>query len=190
MYLPARAGYNLLVDPSTDRALDFESSPARSDVLSSLCPVDRMPRRRRNQICIGIIAVGGLNFLVYTVVYAVLGGDAHNGEARLIERGDGPAQVVYCVRGHFIHTLDGQEAQVSRRAWVYSYLHSMSVFVTSAAMIISMLVLARPHILATMRDGWIGGRTFVLAFGTIVILVTSAAIFVFAWDFVRQLRIG
>ncbi len=190
MYLAARAGYNSMVDPASDRALDLELPPAKSAALSSICPVDRMPRRRRNKICIGIIAIGGLNFLVYTVAYAALGGDAHNGEARLVEQTDGVAQVVYCVRGHFIHTLDGQEAQVSRRVWVYSYLHSMSVFVTSAAMIISMLVLARPHILATMRDGWIGGRTFVTAFGAIVILVTSGAIFIFAWDFVRQLRIG
>ena len=178
------------MDPSTDRALEFDLPPARADGLSSLCPVDRMPRRRRNKICIAIIAIGALNFLVYTVVYAALGGDAHNGEARLIEQADGTTRVAYCVRGHFIRTLDGQEAEVSRRVWVYSYLHSMSVFVTSAAMIISMLVLARPHILATMRDGWISGQTFVTAFGTVVILVTCAAIFVFAWDFVRQLRIG
>ena len=189
MYLPVRAGYNPPVDPSTDRALEFELPAAKADTLSALCPVDRMPRRRRNKICIGIIAIGALNFLVYTVVYAALGGDAHNGEVRLVEQADGGARVVYCVRGHFIHTLDGQEAEVSRRVWVYSYLHSMSVFVTSAAMIISMLILARPHILATMRDGWVSGRTFVTAFGTIVILVTSAAIFVFAWDFVRQLGI-
>jgi hypothetical protein len=189
MYVPVCAGYNPLVDPATDPALDFELPPVKTDALSSLCPVDRMPRRRRNKICISIVAIGALNFLVYTVMYAALGGDAHNGEARLVGQADGTARVVYCVRGHFIHTLDGQEAEVGRLTWIYSYLHSMSVFVTSAAMIISMLVLARPHILATMRDGWISGQTFVTAFGTIVILITSAAIFVFAWDFVRQLRI-
>jgi hypothetical protein len=63
----------------------------------------------------------------------------------------------------------------------------MSVLVTSAAIIISMLVLARPHILATMRDGWVSGQTFVTAFGTIVILAASVALFFFAWDFVAQL---
>ncbi len=189
MYLPTPAGYNPFVDPSTDRALKFELPPAKGNTLSSLCPVDRMPRRRRNKICISIIAIGALNFLVYTVMYAALGGDAHNGEALLVERPDGTTQVAYYLRGHFIHTLDGQEAEVSRRVWIYSYLHSMSVFVTSAAMIISMLVLARPHILATMRDGWISGQTFVTAFGTIVILITSAALFVFAWDFVAQLGV-
>ena len=187
MYLPVRAGYNSAVDPSTDRALEFGLPAAKGDVLSSLCPVDRMPRRRRNKICIAVIAIGALNILVYTVVYAALGGDAHNGEARLVEQADGTAQVVYYVRGHFIRSLDGQEAEVSRRTWIYSYLHSMSVFVTSAAIIISMLVLARPHILATMRDGWVSGQAFVTAFATIVVVITSAALFVFAWDFVRQL---
>jgi hypothetical protein len=120
-------------------------------------------------------------------MYAALGGDAHNGEARVVERSDGTTRVAYYVRGHFIRTLEGQEAEVGRRVWIYSYLHSMSVFVTSAAMIISMLVLARPHILATMRGGWISGQAFVIAFGTVVVLVTSAALFIFAWDFVAQI---
>ena len=38
--------------------------------MAPFCPVDRLPRRRRNQICVGIIAVGLLNFLAYTVGYA------------------------------------------------------------------------------------------------------------------------
>ena len=174
------------MDSPSERALDLELPAAKAESLWP-CPVDRMPRRRRNQICISIIAIGAFNFLVYTVVYAALGGDAHNGEARLVEHADGTSRVTYYVRGHFIRTLDGKEAEVSRRVWVYSYLHSMSVFITSAAMIVSMLLLARPHILATMRDGWISGQTFVIAFGTIVILLTSTALFIFAWDFVAQL---
>ena len=177
------------MEPSPDRALDLELVPAKADASVPLCPVDRMPRRRRNKICIGIIAIGALNFLVYTVMYAALGGDAHNGECKLVERADGANEVAYFVRGHFIRSLDGQEARVSRSVWIYSYLHSISVFVTSAAMIISMLVLARPHILATMRDGWVSGQTFVAAFGTIVVLVTAGAVFVFVWDFVAQLGI-
>jgi hypothetical protein len=174
------------MESATDRALEFESAPVRGAV-ASLCPVDRMPRRRRNKICVGIIALGTLNFLVYTITYAALGGDAHNGECKLVERPDGTQEAAYFVRGHFIRSLHGQETEVSLAVWVYSYLHSMSVLVTSAAIIISMLVLARPHILATMRDGWVSGQTFVTAFGTIVILAASVALFFFAWDFVAQL---
>jgi len=170
-----------------EQNVDYEPPAGRSDASFSPCPVDRMPRRSRNKLCVAIIAVGALNFVVYTIVYAALGGDAHNGEIRLVEQLDGSKAPAYYVRGHFIRSLAGQEAQVTRRVWIYSYLHSMSMFVTSAAMIVSMLVLARPHILATMRDDWISGRTFVTVFGTIVVLVTSGAIFIFAWDFIAQL---
>lgn len=54
-------------------------------------------------------------------------------------------------------------------------------------MIISMLVLARPHILATMRGGLVGGQTFVVAFGTIVSLVALAVTAMFTWNFVEAL---
>jgi hypothetical protein len=137
-------------------------------------PVDRMPRRRRNQICIAIIAFGLLNFLVYTLSYAILGADGRLGW-------------VYVVRGHHVRLLEGLETEVSRAAWIYSYLHSITVPLTSGALIISMLVLARPHIIATMRDGWIGGQTFVTAFGTIVVLASLSATALFIAHFVAQL---
>ncbi|MBI5865523.1 MAG: hypothetical protein HZB38_13650 [Planctomycetes bacterium] len=150
------------------------------------CPVDRLPTVRRNRLCLRIIYIGLLNFLLYTVGYAVLGGDAHNGERRMIDSPTGP-RAAYFVRGHFIRDPNGQEREVRPGLWVYSYLHSISVFVTSAAMLVSMLVLARPHILATMRDGWVRGQTFVVVFGTVVVLVTAAAVAVFTWDFLAQI---
>ena len=151
------------------------------------CPVDRLPRRRRNKICIAIIAVGALNFLCYTATYAVLGGDAHNGYRRAVERADGQRHTEHYVRGHFIRNPAGEAALVSEGLWIYSYLHSISMWFTSGAMIISMLVLARPHILATMRDGWVGGQTFVTVLGTLVVLITLGAAFLFMWDFVTQM---
>ena len=182
-------GYNPGVTRTPEKVAPFEPEAAQIAPAVQPCRVDRMPRRRRNQICVAIITIGALNFVVYTVLYAAVGGDAHNGYARVVEGEDGQRAVQYFVRGHFIRSLDGQEAEVSRQMWIYSYLHSISVFVTSAAMIISMLVLARPHILATMRDGWIGGQTFVRGFGVIVVLVTSAAVFAFSWDFIAQLML-
>jgi hypothetical protein len=82
------------------------------------------------------------------------------------------------------------EREVSAGWWIYSYLHSISVPITSAAMIISMLVLARPHIIATMRDSLVSGRTFVTALGTVVVLITLFTVTLFAWDFVAQLTGG
>jgi hypothetical protein len=151
------------------------------------CPVDRLPRRQRNKLCIWIIALGLLNFLIYTVTYAALGGDAHNGYIKRLTRPDGAAAYSFIVRGHFVRTPEGLESEVSRKVWIYSYLHSITVPLTSGALIISMLVLARPHILATMRGGLISGQTFVTSFGTIVILATLVVTVLFTTHFVAQL---
>lgn len=178
------------METNAERAQGHGLPIGREDFAAPLCPVDRLPRRRRNKICLAIISIGLLNFVVYTLFYAALGGDAHNGERVVVETEQGGERVAYFVRGHFIQSMQGRSREVGRKLWIYSYLHSISVLVTSAAMIISMLVLARPHIIATMRDGWIAGQTFVTAFGTIVILAASFAVFLFVWDFVQQLGAG
>ncbi|MBK9118800.1 MAG: hypothetical protein IPM18_04250 [Phycisphaerales bacterium] len=151
------------------------------------CPVDRWPRRRRNQICISVIAVGMANFLVYTLSYAAIGGDAHNGHRRVAQSASGERVAEYYVRGHFIHSLDGRERTVSRGVWLYSYIHSISVPLTSGAMIFSMLVLARPHILATMRGGWISGETFVVGLATIVLIGSLLLTGLLSWHFAEVL---
>lgn len=152
------------------------------------CPVDRLPRRRRNQMCIWIIAVGLLNFLAYTVCYAAIGGDAFNGYVTKVKTEDGQTRTAFFVAGHFIRDLQGRDQQVPRGVWIYSYLHSLTVPITSAALIVSMLVLARPHIIATMRDGWISGSTFVTAFGTIIIVGTLFVVTLLIWKLLEQLQ--
>lgn len=152
-----------------------------------ICPVDRIPRRRRNKICIAIILLGGLNFAAYTAAYAILGGDAHNGYRKLVSQPDGTTVSEYFVGGHYIRNLQGIERPVSKGLWIYSYLHSISVLVTSAAMIISMLVLARPDILATMRDGWIKGQTLLVVVGGTVLVVAAYFVVQFTWEFVSEL---
>ena len=137
-----------------------------------------------------IITLGMLNFLVFTVFYAALGGDAHNGGRRMVQLDDGGLRSAFFVRGHHISSLTGRQREVSATLWIYSYVHSISVLLTSGAMIISMLVLARPHIIATMRDGTIAGQTFVTVFGTVVVLITSFAVILFVWDFIQQLGSG
>ncbi|MBL8879084.1 MAG: hypothetical protein JNG88_08190 [Phycisphaerales bacterium] len=159
-----------------------------SDVPSR--PADRMPRRERNRWCILIIAIGALNLVAYTLSYAALGGDAFNGRRQVVTDESGQRRVMYVIRGHHLRTPRGEETQVSRAVWVYSYSHSIALLLTSGAMVISMLVLARPHIIATMRDGWISGESFVVAFGTIVVLLIGGATFLFVWDFVSQLMMG
>jgi len=137
-----------------------------------------MTHRTRNLICIWIIAVGLCNFVAYTIAYSFIGGDAVNGQ--ITDEG-------YYVRGHFIHGPEGQVARVSRRVWIYSYLHSISIWPTIAAVLLSMLVLARPHIIATMKEGLVSGQTLITIFSTVLVLVVGAMTAWFVMDFIRSL---
>ncbi len=140
-----------------------------------------MNRRLRNKICLWIIFLGMVNFVVYTITYSYIGGDAKNGE---IKNGK------YYVRGHFLRFPEGRNTEVSREVWIYSYLHSISIWPTVAAVIISTLILARPHIIATMQDTIISGQTFIMIFITVVILLAGTITLRFVFDFVRELSGG
>ena len=139
-----------------------------------------MPRRRRNKLLIAIIGVGLLNFLSYTIIYAIVGGDAKNG---WIEEGN-------CfVRGHFLHPgKQGQATHVSAAVWVYSSLHSISIWPTIGGVLSCMLLLARPHIIATMQeDHVIRGEHFVTASMTLIVIVTAASMVYFLFGFFQAL---
>lgn len=131
---------------------------------------------------IWIIGLGLLNFISYTIGYAYIGGDAPNGK---IVEGN-------CyVRGHFLrHGAGGHATAVSKPIWIYSYLHSISIWPTIGAVLCSMLVLARPHIIATMQeDRLIRGRSFVTASITAIVLISGASTLYFVLDFVQALKV-
>ena len=148
-----------------------------------------MQRRTRNRICIWLIIGGLANFLVYTVVYAYLGGDARNGTKEKITSTTGEVEDVFYISGHFLHGAeDGRRTAVSRPVWTYSYLHSISIWPTQGVMMICMLILAQPHIIATMQESnWLRGPAFVAVAITLVAVVYSAMSIWFAIGFVRDL---
>jgi hypothetical protein len=149
-----------------------------------------LQRRTRNHICIWVILGGLLNFLVYTLVYAELGGDAKNGgKGRYVSHVTGEVQEGFYISGHFLRGPGGGKAKgVSKWVWIYSYLHSISVWPTQGAMIICMLILARPHIIATLGEGtWIRGPTVITAVMTVVALLYSVLTIWFTIQFVRDL---
>lgn len=126
--------------------------------------------------------LGLSNFILYAVVYAIIGGDAPNG---YIDHSDsGP---VYYVRGHFVHRVVGYEQDVPRWVWIYSYIHSISIWPSIAAVLLAMLVLARPHILATYQNGIMSAPTLVTVMATVIVLVTSAIMLMFVVDFFRRI---
>lgn len=140
-----------------------------------------MDRRKRNRICIWLIILGLGNFLVYAVVYAIIGGDAPNGYIKNVD-----GQFVYYVRGHFVHRQIGYEQDVPRWVWLYSYIHSISIWPSIAAVLLAMLTLARPHIMATYQKGIMTGTTLVTVMATVIVLVTSAVMILFIVDFIRS----
>lgn len=143
-----------------------------------------MQRRTRNRICIWVIIGGLLNFLAYTIAYGALGGDAMNGALNYSDRG---ARWVYTVSGHYLNSTSGLQREVPRWVWYYSYVHSISLWPTQAMMMISMLFLARPHIIATMREStWIRGPTFITAAMTLTIVVYSAMTIWFITHLIRD----
>jgi hypothetical protein len=138
-----------------------------------------MERRRRIRLCVWLIILGLSNFIVYATVYAIIGGDATNGGRRL----DGS----YFIRGHHVHQLGGTEQLVSKGVWVYSYIHSISIWPSIAAVLLAMLILARPHILATYQNGIMRGATLITVLATVIIFVTTLIMIWFVVAFVGQL---
>lgn len=140
-----------------------------------------MERQKRNQLLLWIIALGLANFVLYTLIYWCLGGDAPNGH---VENGS------YYVRGHFLWALAGKSSEpISRTVWLYSFIHSISIWPTVAAVLVSMLILARPHIIATMKaDSIVRGHTFVTVCITAIVLVTGATTLFFIFNFARALH--
>lgn len=141
-----------------------------------------MDRRTRNRLCIWLMILGIGNFISYAIGYAIIGGDAPNGYIKQVD--DTP---VYYVRGHFVHRSIGYEQDVPRWVWIYSYLHSISIWPSIAAVLLAMLVLARPHIIATYQRGIISGATLVTVLATVIVLVTSVIMILFVVDFIRRL---
>lgn len=141
-----------------------------------------MDRRTRNRICIWVIGVGLINFLSYGISYYYVGGDAVNGDYHNGE---------YYVRGHFLHGPHGNERAVIPAVWVYSYLHSLTIPLTCGLVIICLFILARPHIIATMKeDGMMSGQTFITICITVSVILTSAITLIFLLDFLREIGVG
>ena len=80
-----------------------------------------------------------------------------------------PEDGSFYVRGHFLRTPQGHATAVSKPVWLYSFVHSISIWPTIGIVLGSMLILSKPHIIATMQeDSIIRGQSFVTAALTII----------------------
>jgi hypothetical protein len=119
----------------------------------------------RTRISIWVIVIGLANFLAYAVAYDVIGGEAVHGyvgkktvDGKIVER-------------HYFLVESGDAKETSRAVWIYSAVHSTSIWVTVGAILLAMLTLAKDRIISSMRSTIIRGRTFITIVATIVTLV-------------------
>jgi hypothetical protein len=146
-------------------------------------------RRARNFLCIWLIGIGLANYLVYGITYAWLEGDAKNGAIQVTQTPVGGQDLTYFVAGHFIrHGAQGKLHQVTRSQWIYSYIHSISLWATHAVILLAMLTLARPHIAATMRHSRLTGAAFVTVAATLIVVIFGAATTWFILEFLAELH--
>lgn len=120
----------------------------------------------RTKVCIWIIALGLANFLGYALLYDFIGGEAVNGAIRSAVGDDGAARL------HYYLTDSGKETEVGRGMWIYSAVHSISIWVTVGAVLLSMLTLAKDRIVSSMRRSIVRGRTFITILATLVTLIS------------------
>jgi len=134
---------------------------------------------RRTRICIRVIVIGLLNFLAYTVVYLLIGGEAVNGSVEYAADGD----IVY-----FLKSWTQSKDQVSKATFIYNAIHSISIWPTAGAVMLAMLTLAKDRIVSAMRSTIVRGRTFITVLATILVVIISLATIVFAKNFVEKMK--
>ncbi len=135
---------------------------------------------RRTRICLLIIVLGLTNFLAYAVVYMSIDGDAMNGYVRsaVVDGREVP---------HYYLVKHGTPAEVSRGTWIYSAVHSISIWITVGAVLLSMLTLAKDRIISSMHSSIVRGRTFITILATVVTLISLAVTMWFLLYMIRHL---
>ena len=132
---------------------------------------------RRSSICVYVIVIGLANFLVYTIAYLIIGGEAIHG--KIISTG-----------GQTQYLLGGRTDPVSRCVFIYSAIHSISIWPTFGAVMLAMLTLAKDRIVESMRSALVRGRAIITLIAVIITIIAILLTFMFTRQFVRQMRLG
>jgi hypothetical protein len=127
---------------------------------------------RRTKICLWVILLGLANFLLYAIIYVHLGGEAVTGRV-------GPDGTCY------LHPGTGQP--VPRWVFIYSGIHSISIWPTVGATWLAWLTLAKDRIISSMRSSIVRGRMFITVLATIIALATAILTIWFTLQFLTHL---
>ena len=134
--------------------------------------VARMHRQTR--ICLWIIVIGLVNFLAFVIGYSYLYGEAVNGW-------------VEDWAGHYRYFLQS-DREVSQGEFIYSGVHSISVWITVGAVMLAMLTLAKERIASSMRVTILRGRTLITVLATIITITIVLLSVVHTLRFVQKLH--
>ena len=124
---------------------------------------------RRTRICVWIILIGLANFLAYSILYAWVYGEAVHGEVRVIE---GERQYV-------LHS--GKERP--RWVFIYSGVHSISIWPTVAAVMLAMLTIAKDRIISSAYSTARRGRAMITVLAVVIAIVMCFLTFLFTRNF-------
>jgi hypothetical protein len=124
-------------------------------------------------VCIWIILIGLGNFLVYSLLYVYIYGEAVNG---WVLEADGRKQY-YLQSG----------VEVSRGVFLYSGLHSISIWPTVGAVMLAMLTLAKDRIISSMRSSVVRGRTLITVLATLITFAVAVLTVWFILQFAGRL---
>ncbi|MFP4141194.1 MAG: hypothetical protein ACOCVI_00275 [Planctomycetota bacterium] len=128
---------------------------------------------KRTKICLWIILVGLANFLAYAMMYALIGGEAVNG------------MVLQTPEGELIYRLQSGR-EVSRAGFIYSGIHSISIWPTAMAVLLAMLTLAKDRIIASMQKGIVRGRSVCTLLAVLIAISMAGLSFLFIRQFVTH----
>lgn len=133
---------------------------------------------RRTRVCLWVIGVGLANLLAFSVSTLALGGDAFNGTVRTDPASpDAPAD--------YFLGREGELIPVARGVWVYSAVHSVSVWLTHAAVLAAALQLARRPLEAQLAGRRLSARLLVWGLTAVAAAGSLSAAGVFLRTFLR-----
>jgi len=132
---------------------------------------------RKTRICIWVILIGLLNFLVYVLLYLWFDGEAVNGS--VARAADGSLRC-------FLRSPRDEAVPVSLAVYLYSGIHSISIWLTVGAVMLAMLTLAKDRIVSSMHSAVVRGRTFITVLATIITLIVIAMTILFTLRFVSR----
>lgn len=155
--------------------------------IDTLPEEDQLPQGadRKTRVAVLVILLGLANFLMFTVGYVIVGGEAINGRVRY----GADNAVHYYLKSAVSAGADGAEImpERSRGVFIYSAVHCISIWPTVGLVMLAMLALAKDRIVSAMHSTIVRGRTFITILATIIVLALILATVVFIGQFIDLL---